>query len=324
LRSATRNWEGPRRDSRHDFGKALESLTAALPCLRHAQLDFLYPLNHVERIDQRLALPNLTKPAIYDPFSTSLRLLSYQLRTMNLRVVADKTLFLPADGSTPYWPNLKSINVMFHMSTSSGSWYFNGLPGIGAIKGFDVTDESYPPFKVNDEDYEEDDETADLSWEKERVIVQYHVEPNEETLVPFLTAFANAAALLPSLKQAAIWSPLRFSPNVEGFDEYEDFDTSEVSTLSCLENTELAWGVAYTAPGVEAFKRLPGEHFFSSRQIWWRVAKWRPNPDLYHLFHCIGRDRHGKQLSEYWADDYTGAGLGYREDFESGRWYIDP
>lgn len=36
LRSATHNWEGPRRDSRHDFGKALESLTASLPYLRHA------------------------------------------------------------------------------------------------------------------------------------------------------------------------------------------------------------------------------------------------------------------------------------------------
>lgn len=77
---------------------------------------------------------------------------------------------------------------MFHVSTPSGSWYFNGLPGIGATKGFDVTDDSYPPFKVNDEDYKEDDETADISWEKEQVVVQYHVEPNKETLVPFLTS----------------------------------------------------------------------------------------------------------------------------------------
>ena len=324
LRSATRDWEGPRRDSRHDFGKALENLTVALPYLRHAQLDFLYPLNHVEGIDQRLALPNLTKPAIYDPFSTSLRILSYQLRTMNLRVVADKTLFLPDDGSIPSWPNLESINVMFHMSTSSGSWFFNGLPGIGATKGFDVTDKSYPSFKVNAKDYEEDDETADINWDKERVTVQYRVEPNEETLVPFLTAFATAAALMPLLKQAAIWSPLRFSPHTEGFNEYEDFDTNQVSTLPCLGNAELAWGVAYTAPRLEAFKTLPGEHLSNNRQIWWRVAKWRPSPDLHHIFHCIGRDRHGKGLSEYWVDDYAGEGLNYRDNFESRRWYINP
>lgn len=58
----------------------------ALTVLQHVHLDFLYPYIRVEYIDQRSALPNLLSPAPYDPFSSSLRLLSYQLRTMSLRV----------------------------------------------------------------------------------------------------------------------------------------------------------------------------------------------------------------------------------------------
>lgn len=97
-------------------------------------LRFIYPICKSDWIDQRLAMPNLVKPEIYDPFSTSLRLLSYQLRTMSIRVVADETLFWTADNSTSSWPNLKSINVMFHVATPSGTWHFQGLPNVGSTR----------------------------------------------------------------------------------------------------------------------------------------------------------------------------------------------
>ena len=99
LRHISRDWAGPRRDSRNDFGKTLQETT--LPCLCKAVLDFLYPLFLVEDIDQRIALPNFVKPSRYDIFNTSLRFLSYQLRKMTLRVVAGETLFWPGDDSTP-------------------------------------------------------------------------------------------------------------------------------------------------------------------------------------------------------------------------------
>lgn len=257
----THDWEGPRRDSRHDFGKAYEAVV--LPSLRHVQLDFLYPLQAVENFDQQKALPNLTKPAIYDPLSSSLRLLSYQLRTMSLHVVADESLFWPPDGSIPSWPNLESINVMFHISTPLGSWYFCGLPGVGSTEGFDVTDDAYPPLATIDRDSNDDSEVADLNWDYEYYHSQFRVEPNEETLVPFLTAFAKAATLMPSLKEFALWSPLKLNP--PALDAYKGFDVEQVSTFVDL---DLAWGIAYTRPYEKAFMTFPGKDFFSNRQIW--------------------------------------------------------
>lgn len=56
---------------------------------------------------------------------------------------------------------------------------------------------------------------------------QYRVKPVDRTLVPFLEAFAKAAALMLSLKEAALWSPIMF--HLKDMEEYEDFDYKEVS-----------------------------------------------------------------------------------------------
>ncbi|KAF9700875.1 hypothetical protein EKO04_001095 [Ascochyta lentis] len=162
LKTFTREWIGPRRDSRHDFGKGLEDIKEASPLLQRVNLDLLYPFNWVECIDQRLALPYLTSPAPYDPFSSNLRLLLYQLRTMSLRVVADKTLLWPLDGTAPLWANLETLSVLFHMSTPSGSWYFSGLPGVGATQEYEVIpDRPCLPLAPTSQDYEDDDIAGD-------------------------------------------------------------------------------------------------------------------------------------------------------------------
>ena len=307
-----KDWEGPRRDSRHDFAKAVKH--AALPCLRHARLDFIYPMHESDWIDQRRAMPNLTQPATYDPFSTSLRILSYQLRTMKLRVVADKTLFWPANSSTPSWPNLESVSVMFHMVTPTGTWYFQGLPGVGASEGYEITEQSYPPLETTEMDESSDFYIIDYyNWVEHRVIAQYRVMPNDETLVPFLTAFAKSAALMPLLKEVALWCPLEFrTENTHLSNDYENFDISQVSKYQ----GELAWGVGYTKPGTLAFTSKPGEDFAPLRQLWWKVGKWRPDPGLHNLFQKIGRSEHGEDLAEYWADEWWGDGLVGRDEFE--------
>jgi hypothetical protein len=64
-RAMTNDWEGPRRDSRHDFSKALS--TISLPKLQHAHLDFIHPLSYTDWIDHRHAMPNLTAPSIQSP-----------------------------------------------------------------------------------------------------------------------------------------------------------------------------------------------------------------------------------------------------------------
>jgi hypothetical protein len=312
LRNVTRDYAGPRRDSRHDFGKTLDKI--ARPCLRHVELDFLYPLDHVKQIDQRQTLPNLVKPAAFDPFSTSLRLLSYQLRSMKLCVVADETLFWPTEGngSTPAWPNLEDINVMFHMSTPSGSWYFEGLPGVGSTEGFDVTENAYPPLTTTEDDLDDFGIPPDENWNDHIRIVQFRVSPNEKLLVPFLTAFARAAGNMPCLKSAELWSPLDLDLSLLE-DEYKGFDTSQVSNLS---DVGLAWGVAYKKPGMRAFDIEPGQDFCTSRQLWWRVARWRPPTELHDLFRRIGKDQYGDEMIEYWGSNLAGEGLNYCEDFD--------
>jgi hypothetical protein len=323
LRQITQDWAGLRRDSRHDFAKALEE-GITLPGLRHARLDFLHPLSLVEDIDQRRAMPNLTSPAPYDLFSSSLRILSYQLRTMTLCVVADETLFWPADNSTPSWPHLQHLNVCFHMTSPSGSWYFKGLPGIGATDGYQVTDAHYPPLVTTDDDERADYERPDSAIDGELFVVQYRIDPNEETIVPLLAAFAKAAALMPKLKRAVLWSPLIFRVWKEGsdsdgeiWDAYKDFDVSQVSKYTNdATPAEMAWGMAYTRPGEEAFDSCSWDPPLHCRQIEWKVARWRPDPELHNLFQNIGRFEHGEELSEIWTDEWVGEGLDYRESFE--------
>ncbi|KAL1591765.1 hypothetical protein SLS60_011764 [Paraconiothyrium brasiliense] len=320
LRHITRDWAGARRDSRHDFGKAL--LEGAISSLRHVELDLLYPLDQAEYIDQRGSLPNLVKPAAFDPFSTSLRVLSFQLRTMKLCVVADETLFWPAggDGSPPAWPNLESVDVMFHVAAPSGSWYFQGLPGVGSVDGFDVTNDMYPPLTTTDVDTHDDVLAMEAKFDDQQRIVQYRVSPNERILIPFLTASARALAHMPSLKDAQIWSPLTLNLSLlEDEEGYGSFDTTQVTNFSDADHAGLAWGMAYRKPGVKAFDSWNGEDFCASRQLWWRVGKWRPGSALHGLYRQIGRERYGDQLKEYWDACMAGEGLSYREDFEMFR-----
>ena len=309
-RYSSQDWPGPRRDARHDFAKAIQVIK--LPTLNHVNLDFIYPIRKADWVDQRLQMPNLIKPAIYDPFSSSLRLLSYQLRTMKLRVVADETLFWPADGSTPSWPNLESLSVMFHPVSPSGAWYFEGLHDVGVDEGSEIDESSYPPLETTDDDQDADGEIDwDFDWVEHYVFAQYRVKPNNKTLVPFLTAFAKAAALMPSLKEAVLWSALMFDP--ESIEEYEGFDPKEVA--HAVEG-ELAWGIAYTKPGIQAFTDVIDEDFAAFRQMWWYVGDWRPDPELLDLFHQVGGQEQDEQMSMHWGDPFTNPGLPERSVFE--------
>lgn len=310
LSEVIHDWAGPRRDSRHDFSKA----PINFPSLRHVELDFLSPLDSVELFDQMNQLPNLTKPALFDPFSSSLRLLSYNLRTMNLHVVADETLFWPVNSdSPPSWPHMESLNVMFHPSTPSGSWYFKGLPGVGATEGFEVTEDSYPPLSTTGREDYEHDEIADLVWHNETRASHFRIEPDNKILVPFLTAFAKAASSMPCLKEFALWSPLRFNP--PNVDAYAGFDPKQVSNFTDCYHLSFAWGIAYTRPGEKAYMHYPGISFSTDRQIWWMTANWRPEPELHNLFDQIGRTQYAKGLVEYWGADESEGLLDQRHWF---------
>jgi hypothetical protein len=312
------DWKGPRRDSRHDFAKALD--ITELPRLRHAHLDFLYPLNEVENIDQRWAATDLSAPATHDPFSATLRLLSCHLRSMYVRVVADETLFWPVSDGEPTWPMLQTLHVMFHMSTPSGSWYFKEPPGTRSPPNRPERHATgdYPPLADTEKDVEFGNQVHEmgLRWDDMERPHAFRVQPNEDTLVPFLAAFAKAAANMPALKTFAIWSPLLYRPDSDSDDEldYEsESDFDEISTLIVerSNNVQLAWGIAYMKPLEIAFATEPGEDCFPNRQMWWRVGRWQPTPDLHRAFRRIGCEAYGDALAEY-RDNH---GLSERWDF---------
>ncbi|KAF2447608.1 hypothetical protein P171DRAFT_429231 [Karstenula rhodostoma CBS 690.94] len=93
-------------------------------------------------------MPNLTAPKLHDPFSSSLRILSYGLRRLCIFAVIDATFFLPDDGSTPSWPYLESMNIKFHMASPSGTYYFRGSRNALRDTGYEIHPEtSYPPLE---------------------------------------------------------------------------------------------------------------------------------------------------------------------------------
>ncbi|KAF2130886.1 hypothetical protein P153DRAFT_287537 [Dothidotthia symphoricarpi CBS 119687] len=313
-RYLTQDWAGPRRDTRQDFAKAL--LSARLPdSLRRIRLDFLHDLHSSTHIDHLTAQPNLVSPAANDLFSTSLRHLSHHLRRLHLRVVADETLFWSKDNCTPSWPNLESLVVMFHMVSPSGQWYFIGPNGEGHdTAAFKVTNASYPPLETTPYDEEMDGQIEEEGDRRYRGSPNTRIRmvPNDTTLRPFLAAFAKAASNMRALQEAVLWCPLAWAPNDEDDEELETDWLPE----NCTDRDRLAWGVHYQATGEPNFTQQGGNLPTEVPLLWWKVGKWRPDPELHELFQQIGRTPWGDGLKEHWEDEDYGEGLVDREYFE--------
>ncbi|OAG09475.1 uncharacterized protein CC84DRAFT_1172047 [Paraphaeosphaeria sporulosa] len=106
---------GCRRETRLGFADAPRAIR--LPTLlRDIRLD---SINFVD-------LSSLTGSTSFDLFSLSLRILSYNLRKMQMHAVADRMLFWPDDdGVTPFWLNLELLTVLFQFCSPKGDWYFD-------------------------------------------------------------------------------------------------------------------------------------------------------------------------------------------------------
>ncbi|CAN9411096.1 unnamed protein product [Alternaria alternata] len=301
------DWDGPRRDARHDFASAVTRHEAQLPAsLRRANLDFVHPLYRTLDTVQDRMLPNLVRPALYDPFSSSLRLLTNNVRQLRIRAIIDESLFHIDDSSQPAWPNLEILEVMFHPSRPDGSWYFHGPRGQGRdAVGYAITAASYPPFEANDLDAEMEGRLHDQS-----VLVdlpnghsnEFRITPDEQRLRPLLEGFARAAVQMPSLKRAIIRSPLLWDPT-EGYDDG-------------IQRKSLVWGIQYSAEdiGVNMAKHDPTSQreqgYTATRALTWMVGDWHPDAQLHSLFQQIGREKHGEDLVEHWEQKYM-----YADDF---------
>lgn len=235
-------------------------------------------------------MPDLMAPGSYDLFSSSLRILSQSLRRMDLHVVADRTLFWPGDGKAATCPNMEFLSVLFHIAAPSGEWYFQSPLGRGKHdKGFQITeDNAYPPF----------DEKNDDEWcYVERDTYPYarctlRVVPIDQSLVPFLEAFAQAATNMPKLLEAWLWAPLSFNP--EDLSESEDNEIMEQ-----YGGHNYGWGIIYDAPGAP---NMTDDGMTTTRRLRWRVGSWEPSRELQDSFRRIGEPQHGCDLDESWLE----------------------
>jgi hypothetical protein len=328
-RYVTKDWAGPRRDSRQEFARALSA--HPISGLKDARLDFIAPFGPFRGgpyFNQLEAFPNLITPAKHDIFSSSLRVLSYQLRRLSIKAIVDPTLFWPADGASPSWDNLEVLNVSFHIMTPAGDWYFDRLTNDGSKEGYEITKTDYPPYTETDWEMTNLRLFDEVDWFN-LLDGQNRVIPNDDTVVPLLIAFAKAAACMPRLKQALLWAPLVISYNgtTEDDEDAEDDEDEEdeegdrnslPESLNIHELTNhvhggicepLAWGLIYTSANAEGFMDDHGHRVEGVRQIWWQVAKWRPEKAVHQLITSIGQDIYGDNLIEYWEDDHNGSGL---------------
>jgi hypothetical protein len=314
----TRDWAGPRRDTRKDFAKALLQHTGMPQSLRRVRLDFLHDLLFSERINHHAQQPDLVNPAINDHLSLSLHHLSQSLRRVHIRAVVDESLFWPKNDAItiPNWPHLETLVVMFHMVSPSGKYYFTGLNNEGASTlGYSVTDTSYPPLETTDYDermlQDMSDEGAQLSETRN---CHFRIVPNDEVIQPFLEALAKAATTVGKLKEAALWCPLSWD------DQHEHDSDGAVTEWISKDNYNmdmLAWGVYYLAAGEKHRDyREPDLVPSDANQLWWRVAKWRPSSELHELFRRIGSSSGSGRLEEHWNDAEYGEKMVNRDYFE--------
>lgn len=202
VRHYRRDWEGLRQVDRNLFAQALNRVHHFLPVsLKEVKFDFLQISMEFQLLDQRKRLPDLISPALQGPFSSSLRLLSYRLRRMEIFAMVDETLFWPADGSTPVWGNLEDLAVAFHPASPSGSWYFHGPRYEGATdkRGFFITEKTYPPLEANETDKTWDDlvQVDGIPADGDgSTNTKFRINPDNDTMSPLPMSFARAATTM--------------------------------------------------------------------------------------------------------------------------------
>ena len=255
-------------------------------------------------------MPNLIGTAPHDVFSSNIHLLAHNLRKLQLRVVADESLF--SNPTLTSFANMESLDVMFHPVHPSGSWYFKGPEGEGEdTVGRDITSNDYPSLEANGDESEfhfrlEDEGDRRSTTEP----AEFRIVPVDEKIVPLFAAFAKAAATMPRLKEAALWSHLMWAPGDLEV-EYQPEDLVDAPEAGQF----LGFGVQYLKPKEKVWSSRRGENFSASRQMWWSVGKWRPDKELHGLCKNIGSQEHGDALIQYWTDPQYGECLVFTDRF---------
>ncbi|RMZ82543.1 hypothetical protein DV738_g1687, partial [Chaetothyriales sp. CBS 135597] len=287
-------WAGLWRDSRHEFGAAVQQLHDQLPSsLTKARLWFWMPNGFFSDDNQGLHLPDLIRPAEADPLSLGLRTLASHLEDLDLRAILTPDLFC----SPLVWPRMKKLRVEFHPWSPDGTWYFVGPRGENPYPegGYQIIpEEHYPPVGHQEEDDRMDEEFDDIQHgdyefesqeaaeepEKQFDTDVFRIEPFQEKLEPLLSAFAAALKGMPALEEAELFTYLGWRPSIERKAEYEDIDEEPFNRAR---RAIYRWGVSYKyAPGKDSAA--------GKRQVTWQVGAWRPWESVAQLFDALGCD----------------------------------
>lgn len=275
----SRPWEGPWRDARHEFGRAVRELGAQLPgSLRKARLWFWHPHAFYDKEDQSIPMPNLIRPEDADPVSLGVRILASRLEELDLRAFLTPDLFR----SPVEWPHMKRLRVEFHPWCPDGTWYFVGPRGDNDEEenreseggdGFEISEEHYPPLEPNELDDEMDEEyVEEIEDEEEYLPKMFRTEPFSRKIEPLLLAFAEALKGMPVLEKAELFSYLAWQVTEERLGPFKNADEAPNCAI-------YRWGVSYT-PG-------PGTNG-ASGQITWQVGAWRPQEHVLRAFEALG------------------------------------
>jgi hypothetical protein len=149
--------------------------------------------------DQTFLPPNIIPTGYSDLFSTSLRMLSQQLTSLNIYlIVFSLEFFWPLDSdltpqNIPHWPHLTSLSIFYIPVTPYGKWLFERDPAKEVdddrIEGRDLSlhmeDDELPP---------REDWNTDIFREK----------PSARLMNDFYLAAGRALAKMPRLREMTL------------------------------------------------------------------------------------------------------------------------
>ncbi|KAK2063263.1 hypothetical protein LY76DRAFT_632742 [Colletotrichum caudatum] len=289
-------YERARLEAREEFAR----IAGTMPLQAERAEIILQRRKAHEVLDHESAMPNLIRVGSQDPFSSSLRVLCRHLTQLKLNAIIDQSFFWPEDGEGDVWPNMESLEVKFHPATPSGSWYFLGPRGEGrGVHGYPVDGVEYLG-----ESHNSVCDTIIMGHAPCRPS-GWRLKPNPETLHPLLAAYAKAAAKMPRLREAIIWSPIWWSPGNHARQRF----SYHVSFEMMNNKRSLGWGIGYNAPGTNTEphgpQSAPSEDPDDGdvRLFEWRTGSWEPDEALKDLFHEIGRVKHGEEFEDDWDPD---------------------
>ncbi|KAF6786163.1 hypothetical protein CSOJ01_15469 [Colletotrichum sojae] len=235
LRILCRPWEGPWRDARVEFGRAMRQIMPSLLSSLTKARFWFWRLNYCGGdTDQAVQMPDLVRASSttlsdfegMDPVSLRLRDLGTRLEELSIRALLTPDLFRSSS-----WPRMRRLDVEFHLCAPDGRWYFSSPRGEDPHPaGFAITEEEHYPSGL--EDFEEthellDRETEDCSrpheMTEQRRPDMFRIRPIPERIEPLLLEFALSLRRqnMPSLEAAEISTWFEWLPSDERVQEYE-------------------------------------------------------------------------------------------------------